>query len=143
MWRGGRLRIHVGMSVLGNFGGIDPLCSASSIYTLGTPYFTCKFSFLMQCTNYSSGLITGSLCRPLCETREIEFEKCLGHGVKLHVLRAKWNGKKVILKTPKELGSTIAVRHAMNSLIPGSQSKDFRMTRKEFIQRVCTNPCIQ
>ena len=91
-----------------------------------------------QCSNYSRGLITGSLCRPLCETKEIEFEKCLGHGVKLHVLRARWKDTTVILKTPKSLGSNIAVRHAVNSLLPGSpQGKEgFTMTKKTFIERV-------
>ena len=33
----------------------------------------------MQCGNYSKGLITGSLCSPLCDTHDIKFEKCLGH----------------------------------------------------------------
>ena len=94
--------------------------------------------YLFQCSNYSRGLITGSLCRPLCETKEIEFENCLGHGVKLHVLRARWKDSTVILKTPKQLGSSIAVRHAINSLLLGSQleKEGFTMTRKTFIERV-------
>ena len=97
----------------------------------------------IQCRNYSQGLITGSLCRPLCDTKEIHFEKCLGHGVKLHVLRARWKDSTVILKTPKQLGSSIAVKHAVNSLLPGSLSlqgrEGFTMTRKMFIERVGTD----
>ena len=84
-------------------------------------------------------MITGSLCRPLCETKEIKFEECLGHGVKLHVLRVNWDGRKVILKTPKQLGSMIAVRHAMSSLLPGTSAENFKMTRKLFIERVGTS----
>ena len=44
----------------------------------------------------------------------------------------------MILKTPKSLGSNIAVRHAVNSLLPGSpQGKEgFTMTKKTFIERV-------
>ena len=80
--------------------------------------------------------MTGSLCRPLCETKEIEFEECLGHGVKLHVLRAKWNGKTVILKTVKPLGSGIAVSHVVNSLLPGESPHSFTMTRKVFVEKV-------
>ena len=89
-----------------------------------------------QCSNYSRGLITGSLCRPLCETKEIEFEKCLGHGVKLHVLRARWKDSTVIRKPPKRLGSDM--RHAVSSLLPGSpQGKEgFTMTKKTFVERV-------
>jgi hypothetical protein len=98
-----------------------------------------------QCSNYSRGLTTGSLCRSLCETKEIEFEKCLGHGVKLHVLRARWKDNTVILKTPKYLGSSIAVRHAIDSLLPGSPlgKEGFTMTKKTFIERVGTLFTIQ
>ena len=93
----------------------------------------------MQCSNYSRGLVTGSLCRPLCDTDEIKFEKCLGHGVKLHVLRARWKDGIVILKTPnyKELGRNFAVGHSIDSLLPSIQRKEsFTMTRETFIERV-------
>ena len=99
--------------------------------------------FVFQCSNYSRGLVTGSLCRPLCETNEIKFEKCLGHGVKLHVLRVRWKDSIVILKTPQGLGSDIAVRHAISSLLPGSVrgKESFTMTREMFIDRVGTALC--
>ena len=45
------------------------------------------------------GIITGSLCIPLCHTKEIKFKQCLGHGVKLHVLEAEWKGNAIVLKT--------------------------------------------
>ena len=54
----------------------------------------------------------------------------------MHVLRANWNGREVILKTPKQLGSMIAVSHVMNSLLPGTSAESFKMTRKQFIERV-------
>ena len=31
--------------------------------------------------------------------KEVEFVKCLGHGVKLHVLLAQWASNTVVLKT--------------------------------------------
>ena len=54
-----------------------------------------------QCSNYSKGLVTGELCQPLCLSEEIHFQRCLGHGVKLHVLKAAWREGTVVLKTPK------------------------------------------
>lgn len=85
---------------------------------------------LIQCRNYSKGWITGSLCKPLCDTKEIQFQKCLGHGVKLHVLQAVWNGNIVIIKSPKALGSRLAKVHLEYS------GKDLKLTRKEFIAQV-------
>ena len=115
-------------------------CSRKDWVACGRSQCLSYLTNLFQCSNYSRGLITGSLCRPLCETKEIEFEKCLGHGVKLHVLKARWKDSGVILKTPKQLGSSIAVRHAISSLLPGSQQEKekFTMNRKTFIERVCT-----
>lgn len=84
----------------------------------------------MQCQNYSKGWITGSLCEPLCVTKEIQFQKCLGHGVKLHVLQAEWKGSTIVIKTPKPLGSRLARTHLEDS------GKDLKLTREEFIAHV-------
>ena len=88
------------------------------------------YNSLMQCRNYSNGWITGSLCKPLCVTKEIQFQRCLGHGVKLHVLQAVWNGNIIIIKSPKALGSRLAKIHLEDS------GKDVKLTRKEFIAQV-------
>lgn len=95
---------------------------------LHTVYLT-----LIQCRNYSKGWITGSLCKPLCVTKEIQFQQCLGHGVKLHVLKAVWNGNVIIIKSPKPLGSRLATIH-----LEGSGRK-LNLTRKEFIAQVRFN----
>lgn len=87
----------------------------------------------MQCRNYSKRLISGSLCGPLCDTHELQFDKCLGHGVKLHVLRATWNGSKVVLKTPNALGSNSMIKLLTLTSRP---LNDFKMTREEFITLV-------
>ena len=40
------------------------------------------------------------MCKPLCETKEIRFTKCLGaHLLKLHVFEAEWDGQPVIIKS--------------------------------------------
>ena len=65
----------------------------------------------LQCKDYMHDHVTGSLCKPLCLTEEIEFLRCLGHGVKMHVLQAQWGDNTVILKTPKLIGDKIATLH--------------------------------
>ena len=98
----------------------------------------CKSYSYLQCQNYSKGLITGSLCSSFCDTHELQFEKCLGHGIKLHVLRAKMKGNKVVLKIPKKLGS-----HSVRLLETVSSkplTKDFKMTRQEFMTLVSVCP---
>ena len=76
------------------------------------------------------------MCRPLCTTKEVKFQKCLGHGVKLYVLEAAWNGNKVVLKTPKPLGTNTAITMT-NSLFPSDTKKeDIRMSREEFCHHV-------
>lgn len=101
------------------------------------PYHISEIFFCVQCRNYSKGLITGSLCSPLCDTHEIKFEKCLGHGVKLHVLRAEWNGNTIVLKTPKPLG-TRAVR-SLSAIASDTAREDFKMTQEEFMESVSYN----
>ena len=88
----------------------------------------------MQCRNYSKRLISGSLCGPLCDTHELWFDKCLGYGVKLHVLRAIWNGSKVVLKTPNVLGSHSMIK--LLTLTTRPLNEDFKMTKEEFITLV-------
>lgn len=76
-------------------------------------------------------MVTGSLCEALCVTREVEFVRCLGHGVKLHVLEARWGANTVVLKTPKELGHPRASSHL------DSPDKFTRIiTKQEFIREV-------
>ena len=53
----------------------------------------------------------GSLCEPLCVRREVEFVRCLGHGVKLHVLLAHWAANTVVLKTDKPLNNRTVAMH--------------------------------
>ena len=88
----------------------------------------------MQCGNYSEGLITGSLCSPLCDTRDIKFEKCLGHGNKLHVLKAKLRGKPIVLKTSKPLGTRSLGMLSFQFSKP--LNHNFKITQQEFIETV-------
>ncbi len=75
------------------------------------------------------GRVAGSLCEPLCVSREIQFKRCLGHGVKLHVLEAEWNANTIILKAPHEIGSRRALEHVKY------ESKIMQLSREEFIQK--------
>ncbi len=55
---------------------------------------------LLQCAGYTDGEVAGSLCKPLCETKEINITKCIGgHGVKPLVLVAERKAKPVIIKS--------------------------------------------
>lgn len=55
---------------------------------------------VLQCANYSKGLVSGSLCEPLCTTKEIKFTSCLGaHLLKLYVFKAEWKGKPLVIKS--------------------------------------------
>ena len=92
--------------------------------------------YFVQCNNYSKGLITGSLCKPLCETKEIEFKKCLGHGIKLHVLRARWKTTTIVLKTSKTLGHRASTWLKRLSSRHNVDHDDFKLTRDEFIDAV-------
>lgn len=86
--------------------------------------------FLDQlCDNYFNGYVTGSLCEPLCTRKEIQFQKCLGHGIKLHVLQAEWNGNIIILKAPKKLGDGAAMVHVKEA------GSEMQITEKEFIEQ--------
>ena len=41
----------------------------------------------------------------------MEFVRCLGHGVKLHVLLAQWAANTVVLKTSKPQGHDRVIAH--------------------------------
>ena len=59
----------------------------------------------------------------------------MGRGVKLHVLKAKWNDDNLILKVPQALESHSAswqLEHLSHKFI----SDDFRMTRDEITRYV-------
>ncbi len=80
--------------------------------------------------------MTGSLCGPLCDSKEIRFKKCLGHGGKLHVLEAEWNGDIIVLKTPKPVGTSL-VSAILQSLVPKDMKKeDFMLPAEKFIFHV-------
>lgn len=82
-------------------------------------------------------IVAGSLCGPLCITKEMELKSCLGHGVKMHVLEAYWNGLRVVLKAKEPLGSKLSV-WSVNGLLPlGVSKEDFKLTTAEFIYHVC------
>lgn len=90
----------------------------------------------MQCFNYSKGIFTGSLCPALCDTREITFKKCLGHGVKKHVLLAEWNGDTVVLKTAKSFGSKRAIEALEGIVSYNIRKEDFKISTKDFAAHV-------
>ena len=70
-------------------------------------------------------------------TKEVEFVKCLGHGVKMHVLEAQWAANTVILKTAKPLGNERATSHLQH---PDKYSRI--ITKQEFIKAVsCLHVC--
>ena len=119
-------------------------CSVAIIWIIQYPYFNLLILLIdafillfMQCRNYSQGLVTGSLCSPLCDHNDIKFEKCLGHGNKLHVLKAKWRGKPVILKTSKPLG-TCSFRD-LSFHFSKPLNHNFNITQQEFIEAVSCN----
>ena len=76
--------------------------------------------------------VTGSLCKPLCVTKEVQLKRCLGHAVKLHVLEAEWNGLKVILKTSEYFGH----EWTPEVLPHGVSEDDFKLTTAEFVKHV-------
>ena len=73
----------------------------------------------------------GSLCEPLCVRKEVEFVKCLGHGVKMHVLKAQWAANTIVLKTAKLPGNERATSHLER---PNKFSRI--TTKQEFLNEV-------
>lgn len=84
-----------------------------------------------QCRDYLNGLVTGSLCEALCVKKELEFVRCVGHGVKLHVLEASWGASTVVLKTTKRLGHPRATSHLNH---PDKFTR--KISKQEFIREV-------
>ena len=97
---------------------------------------------ITQCGRYATGYIAGSLCEPLCTTREIHVQKCIGaHGLKPFVLQAEWNSKSLIIKRfwhlrpdsvissnlLSEMHDGIDVRH--------NNSWSFQLTQEEFLKK--------
>ena len=55
-----------------------------------------------QCKCYQQGELTGSVCKPLCDSKEITYLNSLRNGKnKVAVILAKWGQKKVVLKATK------------------------------------------
>lgn len=94
---------------------------------------------LSQCLNYTVGLVAGSICNPLCKSEEIRLRRCLGHGVKLHVLEAEWQGKIVILKTPKNLGTDAALQMATTLVPHHIRREEFTIEAGALATQVCEN----
>ena len=74
--------------------------------------------------------MSGSLCRPLCVTKEIQFTQCLGHGVKAHVLQAEWRGRSVVLKSTKPIRESVFATYFIN------ETDQREMTKLQFIRDV-------
>ena len=77
--------------------------------------------------NFSRGVLSGSLCRPLC-SGQLQFKRCLGHGVKVHVMEADWGGRTVVLKAPAALGEQQGLAQV---------EEKAGLTQAEFLHRVC------
>ncbi len=109
----------------------------------------CSFllSGIVQCSNYSKGLVAGSLCEPLCKTKEIQFTKCLGaHALKLYVFEAEWKGKPVIIKSVRPYPQHRDRIWYLRKLrpkgydptrlpLPVKIDKSMKLTREEFIKQ--------
>ena len=78
---------------------------------------------------YHSGELTGSLCKPLCDTKEIKYKKCFPGGKdKVMVIHASWGRKEMVLKATK---LTFAVNKTLR--------KYHSLHVTEFNQKVCEN----
>lgn len=62
---------------------------------------------------------------------ELEFVRCLGHGVKLHVLEARWGASTVILKATEQLSHPQATFHLNH---PDKFTR--KISKQEFIREV-------
>ena len=75
--------------------------------------------------------MTGSLCEPLCVRWEVEFVRCLGHGVKMHVLQAQWGPNTIVLKTSNPIDNKTVAGH-----IEWHRDRFRTISREEFIRDV-------
>ncbi|XP_070532571.1 divergent protein kinase domain 1A-like isoform X2 [Ptychodera flava] len=97
------------------------------------------------CDRYRKGVITGSLCEELCETKIIIFSKCLSHLPSQQVYSGyikatepKKNPKHIIIKHNMEkfLSQDPMVREAVyNKPEKGSSMDDFRVMLKAYLER--------
>ena len=109
---------------------LDDLVSTQSI---SLPF---SLSPCIQCRDYLNGVVGGSLCEPLCVRREVEFEECLGHGVKMHVLKARWGANALVLKAAKPVDHERATSHLQR---PDKFSRI--ITKQEFLKEVRVYIC--
>ena len=99
-------------------------------------FYVLLHQFSLQCANYSQGLISGSFCPKLCSEGSVTYVKCLGHGVKPHVLLMKYRGSDIILKAKRSTTSS-TVRYRIKSfkhLLKSKSAVDFK-DFKSFIDR--------
>ena len=60
--------------------------------------------YLSQCDRYERGSVAGSLCEPLCTSREIQYSQCNPEGKnKVFVAQARWKKREVVLKSMKAM----------------------------------------
>ena len=69
-------------------------------------------------------------------SKEIKLKRCLGHGVKLHVLQAEWKGLNVVLKSCKPLASKHAMWYVDGLIPPNTKKENFGFKMKDFIYHV-------
>ena len=71
-----------------------------------------------QCKRYQQGEITGSVCKPLCDSKEISYSHCLRIGKdKVMVVLATWGQRKIVLKAAslsEEVNTTLGQAFDMN-----------------------------
>ena len=105
-------------------------------------FLTCTLFVFTQCDSYAKGYVAGSLCEPLCTTREIHVQKCIGaHKTKTFVLQAEWNSKLIILKTVRHLNPNgIMSSNLLSEMHDGidvrhNNSWSFQLTQEEFLRK--------
>ena len=91
---------------------------------------------LMQCYNYSHGLVTGSFCRSLCADKEIEYYSCLGRRTSTHVIEALWRERwkgRLVLKVDTDLGN---IQEQYFSSYSKDQLSTYWTTRERITERL-------
>ena len=112
------------------------ICIRDSVAVDALIGFIFVIALSLQCANYSKGLISGSFCPILCSEGSVKYVKCLGHGVKPHVLLMKYQGADIVLKAKRATTSS-TVRHKVRSFKHFLETKsavDFK-DFKPFINR--------
>ena len=66
----------------------------------------------------------------------MEFVRCVGHGVKLHVLLAQWGANTVVLKSPDPVNN-----HTLH--LEWHEDRHRMVSKEEFVQkvRITVNKC--